>query len=132
MDQISNALTVVIAVSVAVERVVEILKQMFPPLATEQSDPTKENLRRAALQLLAAVVGAVIAGYGGLQLGAMHTGVATDVLIGLMASGGSGFWNHALDAMRAMKVSKEAAANEQVALSRQVTANAAAGVAAVK
>lgn len=115
MDQsISTALTLVIAVSVAVERVTEILKQMFPFLAKEQTDETKENWRRAALQVLAAIIGTVIAWTGNLSLGA-HTGNATYVLIGLMSSGGSGFWNHALDAVRAMKVTQEATAKEAVA-----------------
>ncbi len=110
MEQsMSSALTLVLAVSVAVERVTEILKQMFPGLATELANETSENRRRAALQLLAAAVGTVIAWFGGLQLGT-HAGPSAWVLIGLMSSGGSAFWNHALDALRAMKVTQEATA----------------------
>jgi hypothetical protein len=110
MDQsISTAVTLVLAVSVAVERVTEILKQMFPILATALANDTSENRRRAVLQLLAAAVGTVIAWFGDLQLGT-HGGPSAWVLIGLMSSGGSAFWNHALDALRAMKVTQEATA----------------------
>ncbi|MGZ4814274.1 MAG: hypothetical protein ACXVZV_02630 [Terriglobales bacterium] len=35
-------------------------------------------------------------------------------LVGAMSSAGSGFWNHILDAVRAMKIEKEAKAQLQV------------------
>jgi len=119
-QSIPSALTLVIAVSVAVERVTEILKQMFPVLAKEQIDETKEQWRRAALQMLAAVIGTVIAWFGNLSLGS-HSGTSTYVLIGLMSSGGSGFLNHALDAVRALKVTQEATAKEAVAKTKPIT-----------
>lgn len=130
MDQISTALSVIIAVSIAVERVTEIIKQMVPRLANEVSNPRVEHLRRAALQILAAAVGSVIAWQGGLQLGDQG-GWGVYILIGLMSSGGSGLWNHTLDAVRAMKVNKEAAAGEQLALQRQTEAASSSGVAPV-
>jgi len=106
-ESITSALTLVIAVSIAVERVTEILKQMVPLLGKEIKDPAAENRRRAALQVLAAAVGALIAWTGNLQLGSHLAGPPVWILIGLMASSGSGFWNHALDAVRAMKVTAE-------------------------
>jgi hypothetical protein len=72
------------------------------------------------LQLLAAAVGTLIAWFGNLKL-ATHGGPSAWVLIGLMSSGGSAFWNHALDALRAMKVTQEA-----TAAAAQATAKAGA------
>jgi hypothetical protein len=118
VDQISVALSVIVAVSIAVERVTEIIKQMVPTLADESSNPQVERLRRAALQVLAAAVGTVIAWQGSLQLG-NQGGWGVWALIGLMSSGGSGIWNHTLDAVRAMKVNREAIAGEQLAVQRQ-------------
>jgi hypothetical protein len=111
VDEIATALTLVLGVSVAVERVTEILKQMIPLLAKERSDENAENRRRASLQILSAVVGTVIAWQGQLQL-AGHSGGVVYLLIGAMSSGGSAFWNHALDAVRASKVTREAIAEE--------------------
>ncbi len=71
------------------------------------------------------MIGTVIAAPGNLQLGS-HSGASAYVLIDLMSSCGSSFWNHALDAMRAMKIDKEAEAYEKVALSREVVAKVAA------
>ena len=116
MDQISAALTNVISVSIAVERVIEILKQMIPALGTELADPTREGWRHGGLQILAAAIGTGIASYGHLQLG-VHNDPATHILIGLLSSGGSAFWSHALGAMRAFKISKEAE-TEQATVSR--------------
>jgi len=110
MDEIAKALTLVAGVSVAVERVTEILKQMIPFLADEKSNARMENLRRAGVQILACTVGTYIAWQGHLQL-ASHGGAVAYVLIGAMSSGGSAFWNHALDAVRATKLSKEAEAS---------------------
>src|SRR5947199_275165 len=118
---VTGALTVVVAVSIAVERVTEILKQMLQLLNNDLDDPSKDGRRRAALQVLAAVVGFGIAAAGQLTLGPLN-GYSAWVAIGLMSSGGSGFWNHALDAMRAMKINKEAVATEKQALSKQLIA----------
>jgi hypothetical protein len=123
MDEIAKALTLVAGVSVAVERVTEILKQMIPGLAEERGD-AGEKYRRAGLQILAGVVGTIIAWQGNLQL-ASHTGPAVYVLIGLMSSGGSAFWNHALDAVRATKLTKQAVAEEKTAVAKGMKAAAA-------
>ena len=125
MDQITATITLVVAVSVAVERVTEIIKQMFPVLANELTDEKTEGWRRAALQTLAAGIGTLIAWFGNLQLGS-HGGWSAFVVIGLMSSGGSAFWNHSLDALRAMKIDKEAAASEKAAISKQMIAKMAA------
>jgi hypothetical protein len=112
MDDISTILTMVAAVSVSVERVTEILKQMIPALAMDAKDEKAENRRRAALQILAGLIGTVIAWQGNLQLGS-HGGWWAYAVIGAMSSGGSAFWNHALDALRATKITQEATADEK-------------------
>ena len=112
MDGIASVIAMVVAVSVAVERVTEILKQVIPGLAQEKTDAKAENMRKALLQVLAGAVGTVIAWQGNLQLGP-HAGWAVYPLIGAMSSGGSSFWNHVLDAVRATKIQKQAEADEK-------------------
>ena len=100
-------------ISVATERVVEIIKGAVPPLANAWA--RHDKVRAAILQLIAAVSGAVIAwqmpdhvknttptGWGD----QLHW--QTYALIGLMASGGSGAWNHVLDILGALKTKQEA------------------------
>jgi len=123
MDEIAKALTLVAGVSVAVERVTEILKQMIPGLATERTNEVAENWRRAELQILAGAVGTIIAWQSQLQL-ASHGGWVVYFLIGAMSSGGSAFWSHALDALRATKVTKEAEADEKMVVAKNLKAAA--------
>lgn len=99
-----------VAISMAVERVVEILKGIIPPLASTWTGD-KEYFRFVILHILATVAGAGIA-YGA------HGQIADQVpvlsfkdhpylgyaVIGLMSSGGSAMWNHALDIAQAMKI----------------------------
>jgi hypothetical protein len=134
MDEIVKAFTLVVAVSVAVERVTEILKQMIPGLAQERTDKNAENRRRATLQILAGVIGTGVAWQGDLQL-ASHTGWTVYGLIGAMSSGGSAFWNNTLDAIRAAKISKqseatvkEVRAEEKVAVAKRQKEAEAAGL----
>jgi hypothetical protein len=107
-----------VALSVAVERVVEILKQfcgswpvlkyLFTPRATQ----SKENMRCACMYMLSGTIGGVIAWRSGIA-GQIVPGAhphTSYILAGLLASGGSAFWNHALDLLQATKVSSEQAA----------------------
>lgn len=129
MEQIASAITVILAVSVAVERVTEILKQIIPGFAEEKANPAAENRRRASLQVLAGAIGTVVAWQGNLQI-ASQTGVPAYLLIGAMSSGGSAFWNNVLDAVRATKISRQAQADEKVVIAKQMKAAAARTVAA--
>jgi hypothetical protein len=113
VDKLVIFLTALVALSAAVERVVEIVKGYWPwlrgpPVALEASD----GPRRAALQILSTVTGAGMA----LSLGPERflpftaAGAWTSplrwteaLLVGLMASGGSGLWNHALDIVESVK-----------------------------
>jgi len=121
MEPLTAFLSAMIALSVAVERVVEIIKGMSRRLREDpdpKADPQGKGAarRRLILQALAAFVGAVAA----LTIGP-HNFLRTipdggyespirwiaAVFLGLMASGGSAFWNHALDIVGAIKSAKE-------------------------
>ena len=60
-SQLENIITMLIAISIASERVVEIIKGYFPWLNLEKQDPVIEGKRKSALQLLAVVAGIVTA-----------------------------------------------------------------------
>ena len=121
MDKLTAFLTSMIALSIGVERVVEIIKGLSKRLR-EDPDPRVDRdgriaaRRRLALQAIAAAVGAVAA----LTIGphdffdsipeskySSPVRWLSALLLGLMASGGSAFWNHALDIVGAIKSVKE-------------------------
>ena len=97
-DSITSFVTLILSLSVATERLVEIIKGLLPYawLSEKQTEPAKERQRKTRLQLLA-----VVAGMATALLSSSY--VSTDLLevnhsfhvivLGLLASGGSGFWN---------------------------------------
>lgn len=111
---VSIFLATMVALSVAVERIVEILKEMlgglpgirllFNPARTQ----AKENVRCALLHLFSATVGGILAGVSNINiLPKSHHLYLSYALAGLLSSGGSAFWNHALDIMQAAKVERQ-------------------------
>jgi hypothetical protein len=123
---LTNFLTMMVAISIAAERMVEILKGWFPNfyLFASKSDPTQEMRRGAFVHVLAGICGAIVAWLGHLDVFAgIGSGSvpswATYAGAGLLASGGSAFWNHALDLLRAVKVNKEQTAIRAVATNQQ-------------
>src|SRR5260370_11593378 len=56
------------AMSIAAERVVEIIKGIFPSLAATDPDANKERRRHMVLQFLAALAGIVVAGAAHVQV----------------------------------------------------------------
>jgi drug/metabolite transporter (DMT)-like permease len=109
---ITNALTLLAALSVATERLVEIIKGAIPPLNNTAKNPTMEGFRQATLHVLAAISGFVSAWMAGATMpGVIPTSWNTlggYVIIGLLVSGGSGFWNSILSYAKATKDIKEA------------------------
>lgn len=85
-----------VALSIATERLVEIIKGFSAFLSKEQTDERAERLRRSALQVLAVLAGVFTAwsasGYIAAEI-ARPTESWHIVGLGLLASGGSGFWN---------------------------------------
>jgi len=135
-SNLQSFLATIMAVSIAVERVVEILKQTFgntPILAwlfTPLADRKKEALRCASIHLLSAVIGGLIAGASQItipfltSLGASASKDSNNafgyIVIGLLSAGGSAFWNHALDLIKAAKVQQEQSAKVAVATTSQI------------
>lgn len=89
----------IIALSVASERLVEIVKGLFPILNGKSKVPWKEGVRRTVLQSLAAGAGIGTAFLARPTIPPEALPATSDsaiLALGLLASGGSGFWNSVL------------------------------------
>ena len=104
------------AMSLSVERVVEMIKNMVPFLAGKKPDEKKERWRRVLLHFLAALVGMVIALVAQEQIQSLFSNIFTKrgevgvpgcIILGLLASGGSGFWNQSLGIVEEIKKAKK-------------------------
>jgi hypothetical protein len=109
---ISNLLTYVAALSIATERVTELIKRipwLSSFLSTRQTIKTREDVRVMAVHVLAIVIGMIICYYFPSALANVdpgagnHPSLAMCFGYGLLASGGSSFWNSALDTFRGVK-----------------------------
>lgn len=97
-DNLAEIISLILALSIASERLVEIIKGLIPWLSATKEGPW-EGVRKAALQVLA-VVSAIITAflakdYIPVELGKSVSGGAI-IGLGLLASGGSGLWNSVL------------------------------------
>src|SRR6266568_2754675 len=115
LTAISTFVALVAGISIAVERVIEVIKGAVPQLANSWGDKA-DNYRRALLQLMSVAAGTLIASQIQTQIAAaLPKDIGASIswpafgLIGLMASGGSGLWNHVLDIVQATKEQKEKA-----------------------
>jgi hypothetical protein len=130
LDQLTALVSTLLALSLAVERVVEILKGLIRVWPfTPQEDGDKEDRRSAAIHILSAIIGSVIAALGHIAIiGSWNASSPLDnttnvVLAGLLSCGGSAFWNHVLDILKAMKVNREAQARLTLGATRAITAS---------
>ena len=117
MESVSGFLTLMAAVSLAVERTTEIIKGFVPFLNQPSKDPTIEGIRGALVRLIAALCGGCAAYAAQSQIKASafllssgSIGWWSYALIGLMACSGSAFWNHLLDILQNLKNVKPQAA----------------------
>ena len=111
MTKLTTILSLLIALSIASERLVEIIKGWVPWLNCEDPNPTKEGRRRAVLQLMAVAAGIVTAYFasGLIPSDVYDATTSSGVLaLGLLASGGSGFWNSLLTYVTKVKEVKSA------------------------
>jgi hypothetical protein len=135
MNDFIAFLTSMVALSAGVERIVEAVKGLSRRLREDPdplSDPhgSKAAHRRLALQLVATLAGTVTVGWIGpshflpmLPADTLGSRVVLSVLLGLMASGGSAFWNHALDILGAIKnVKEQNVVEEKQSVARQLLA----------
>lgn len=120
MDQLVRFAAAMFALSVGVERIIEILKNLgstwsfgwWKKEASEES-PAK---RSASIQFAAAAIGGLLAWNIGPEHFLGTTGLTSDakvlvaVLLGAMSSGGSAFWNSVISIVAAIKDTKEGAA----------------------
>jgi hypothetical protein len=113
-DKLSTIVTLLVALSVASERLVEIIKGYFPSLNLELKDPKQEGRRKANLQFLAVVAGIVTALLARPVLPAgLPGGILPTLALGLLASGGSGFWNSIQSYVLKLKELKKAQAESE-------------------
>lgn len=99
METIMLLISYVLGIAVASERIVEMVKGVFPILWQAKADPKEEAFRRSLLQALSIAI----------SVGVAFTATATlpnelkalgwverlpgVFVLGLIAAGGSGFWN---------------------------------------
>jgi hypothetical protein len=116
MDNITGIVAVLGTLSLSVERVVQMIKNMIPFLSKTQTNEKKEGLRRTIVQLLAVVVGAGISYLAKDQIQPLLSDIFVSTedmrwhsyaVLGLLASGGSGLWNHTLSIVEEIKKAKK-------------------------
>lgn len=110
LDQIIAAVGFVLALSIASERLVEIVKGILPWLNEEKDTPKEEGIRRSLLQILAVFSG-VITAFLAQDVLPVEVSNLSFVVLGLLASGGSGFWNAILTYILEIKNIKKAEAS---------------------
>lgn len=116
MESLTNFVTLLLALSIASERLVEIIKNAIPWLNHKNSDPKREGWRKSILQGMALVAGILTAWLAGPALGDQVAGVWKTtpglLALGLLTSGGSGMWNSLLSYLLNLKNFKAAQAKQ--------------------
>lgn len=115
-----------LSISIASERIVEVTKGMIPWLSAKHEDPMRERRRYMALQLLAVLSG-IITAVMALPILRGHmpaelSDAAVVLGVGMLASGGSGFWNAVLTYVHRVKEIKGSIA-DQLALPAGILPN---------
>jgi hypothetical protein len=123
INSLPEVVTCLVALSVATERAVEITKSLVPWLDQVRPEPVSEGRRRAFIQFLAVLFGVVISYFTWPIVAQVvvhptpvnpgHDG-PTIIALGLLSSGGSGFWNSILGYVVSLKVLKSAEAKNTV------------------
>ena len=113
---ITSIIALLGAMSLSVERVVEIIKSMIPFLAHPQQDANQERWRRFFLYLLSTTVGTLIAYIAQEQIKPLLSGIFQTpsviglpgcIILGLLTSGSSGFWNQSLSIVEEIRKAKK-------------------------
>jgi hypothetical protein len=97
--KLTAIISLILALSVASERLVEIVKGFIPPLTKPLQDPHREAIRCSVLQILAVLSGVVTSYLARDYIPQEVSDVAKGWSVwglGLLASGGSGLWNSIL------------------------------------
>jgi len=95
--KLTTIISLLVALSIASERLVDIIKGLIPWLNQPRPKSVEEGWRKAALQLLAVAAGITTAWLANPVVPDFipHDFVGK-LALGLLASGGSGFWNSIL------------------------------------
>jgi hypothetical protein len=123
LENLANLVAVLVALSLASERLVELVKNLLPfdYLRTEQAEPDAEARRQGFLQLLAVGAGILTAALAQEVLGERLR--QSWFLLGLLASGGSGFWTSILGYITSIKdIKKSEAVDTRVRAAATVAA----------
>ncbi|MBL8699294.1 MAG: hypothetical protein JNK67_13030 [Alphaproteobacteria bacterium] len=116
MEAIYYAVSLIAAVSIASERLVEIVKTLVGWLDRKNPNSDMERLRRLALTLLAMIAGIFTSWLASfvVTIGEPGKSYALSILgLGLLASGGSSFWNSVLTYVLKVKDIKKQVADSQ-------------------
>jgi hypothetical protein len=116
INSLAVIVALLIALSVASERLVAIVKGVIPFLNQENSNPTLEGWRTSALQVLAVAAGIVTALLARPLIPSIVPGwdnIPALLALGLLASGGSGFWNSIQGYVNQVKDIKKLEAKER-------------------
>jgi len=107
LDSLSTYVGLLVALSIATERVVEIVKAAVPYLREGEATSLKEVHRRALLHLVAVISGVLVAYFARPALPPELVGTSPKpallFALGLLASGGSAMWNSALGYVEAIR-----------------------------
>lgn len=95
MDSLLEFVTMILAISLATERVVEMIKGMLPEVA--------DKYKKVVFPLLGVLVGAAICAVNGVTLPFVEMKTWIEFLIaGLLCSGGSATWHGVLKVLQAI------------------------------
>ena len=116
MEKLTAIVAFILALCIASERLVEIIKGLIPKLDKETPDEKAEGRRRAYLQILSVTSGIVTAllarDYIPKEI-ADSLSSGTVFGLGLLASGGAGFWNSILSYVTKVKELKSLDVSER-------------------
>jgi hypothetical protein len=111
LTKLTTIVGLLVALSLASERLVEIIKGLVPWLDLEKKQPTEEGRRRSAIHAIAVVAGIVTAVLALPIIGSViqlpEPTSLWIVALGLLASGGSSLWNSVLGYLLSVKDIKE-------------------------
>jgi hypothetical protein len=117
-NQLMALLAFLAALSVATERITEVIKGLpfiSSWLSSDKKGPA-EDLRKAVIHVIAIVMGAFLAYQAHDQLpgslSAHMNGFTMYLLFGAIAAGGSGIWNSILDIMREANKQRQLLTNQ--------------------
>ena len=117
ITKLTAMVSILITLSIASERLVEIIKGLIYPLDQESPNPVNESLRRALIQILAVLSGIFTAWMASfIPDSGIQNNYFAIAAFGLLASGGSAFWNSILEYLLKVKDLKEVKVEKEKAL----------------